>query len=89
MSKRLTTQEFILKSTSKHGNRYDYSNTEYVSEKSLISINCLEHGIFYQLPSVHYSKKTIEREECLKSLGYKIVSIWESDFKKINNRLCQ
>ena len=54
MSKRLTTQEFILKSTSKHGNRYDYSNTEYVSEKSLISINCLEHGIFYQLPSVHY-----------------------------------
>jgi hypothetical protein len=59
MSKRLTTQEFILKSISKHGNKYDYSNTEYVNEKSLISI------------------------------GYKIVSVWESDFKKINNRLCQ
>ncbi len=37
MSKRLTTKEFIWKSISKHGNKYD----------------------------------------------------WESDFKKINNRLCQ
>ena len=28
-------------------------------------------------------KKTIEREEYLKSLGYKIVSIWESEYKNI------
>jgi hypothetical protein len=29
--------------------------------------------------------KTIEREEYLRSKGYKVISIWESDFKKINN----
>jgi hypothetical protein len=28
-------------------------------------------------------KKTLEREDYLKSLGYKIISIWESDYKKI------
>jgi len=28
-------------------------------------------------------KKTIEREKYLKSIGYSIVSIWESDYKKI------
>lgn len=28
-------------------------------------------------------RKTIERENYLKSLGYKIISIWESEYKKI------
>jgi len=28
-------------------------------------------------------KKTMEREEYLKSLGYKVISIWESEYKKI------
>ena len=31
--------------------------------------------------------KTMERENYLKSLGYKIISIWESDFNKIKIKL--
>ena len=34
-------------------------------------------------------KRTIERENYLKLKGYKVISIWESDFKKINNKICQ
>lgn len=54
MSKRLTTQEFILKSNIKHDYKYNYSNTEYINDKSLVSIICKKHGIFQQLPNVHY-----------------------------------
>ena len=42
-----------------------------------------------RLTTKEFILKSIEREEYLKALGYKIVSVWESDFKKINNRLCQ
>lgn len=33
-------------------------------------------------------KKTLERENCLKELGYRLVSIWESDFLKNNKEKC-
>lgn len=38
--------------------------------------NCLNKWMIY-------IRKTIERENYLKSLGYEIVSIWESEYKKI------
>lgn len=54
MSKRLTTIDFIEKCAVIHNNRYDYSKVEYINEKALVSIICLEHGIFNQSASSHY-----------------------------------
>ncbi len=49
----LTTIEFINRSTAIHGNRYDYSLTEYYRSKSKVKIVCPLHGIFEQTPNDH------------------------------------
>jgi hypothetical protein len=50
---RLTTAEFIDKATSKLGNKYDYSQVNYVNTKTPVTIICPEHGPFKQRPSNH------------------------------------
>jgi hypothetical protein len=53
MSKRLTTEEFIKKAILVHGNKYDYSDTVYVTTRIKVSIRCPEHGVFEQTPNSH------------------------------------
>ena len=48
-----TTDEFIEKAKSVHGNTYDYSLVKYVSSQSKVIIICQEHGEFEQKPSGH------------------------------------
>lgn len=48
-----TTDIFINKAKSVHGNRYDYSKVEYKSIKEKVCIVCLEHGEFWQTPDNH------------------------------------
>ena len=55
MSKRLTTEEFIKKAILVHGNKYDYSDTVYVTTRIKVSIRCPEHGVFEQKPYSHLS----------------------------------
>jgi len=52
-NKKLTTEEFIEKSKSIHGDKYDYSKVEYVNNATNVIITCKKHGDFKQLPSVH------------------------------------
>jgi len=52
--RRLTTQEFIAKSRSKHRNTYDYSLVNYRGNKIKVIIICRRHGTFHQLPTNHY-----------------------------------
>ena len=49
----LNTTEFINRSIKKHGNKYDYSRTEYVKYTSKVIIICPEHGEFLQNPKKH------------------------------------
>lgn len=58
-----------------------HGNPKVYNSDGINRVNGLKYGDLY--------RKTIEREEYLKLKGYKVVSIWESDFKKINNKLCQ
>jgi hypothetical protein len=37
----------------KHGNKYDYSKTEYTTAKELVTITCPIHGDFRQTPNCH------------------------------------
>lgn len=54
--KRLTTEQFINKSISIHGDRYDYSMVKYINSKTKVEIICKEHGVFLQLPTDHCGK---------------------------------
>lgn len=51
--KKLTKEEFIRKSVIVHGNKYDYTDSEYVSGRIKTTITCHEHGKFIQEPRGH------------------------------------
>ena len=51
----LTTSKFIEKSKEIHGDKYDYSNVNYVNQKEKVCIVCPEHGEFWQNPFSHYN----------------------------------
>lgn len=53
MAKKLSTEEFIIKTISVHGNRYDYSRSKYIDCNQKIEIYCKEHGSFWQTPGAH------------------------------------
>ena len=57
MSKKLTTEEFIEKAKKKYGNKYDYSDVEYVSAKTKIRITCPIHGKFELSPEKFLNNK--------------------------------
>lgn len=48
-----TTEIFIQKSLEKHGNKYNYSKTNYINKSNKVIIICLIHGEFLQRPNVH------------------------------------
>lgn len=53
MAKKLTTDEFITRAISTHGDKYDYSLSDYHSSISPIVIICPTHGEFTQRPANH------------------------------------
>ena len=50
---RSNTEEFIQKSHAVHGDRYDYSQVEYVTKVDKVRIICKNHGEFEQIASNH------------------------------------
>jgi len=57
MSKRVTTEDFILKAQKVHGNKYDYRKAHYIAAKKKILIICPKHGEFFQQPNNHLTGK--------------------------------
>jgi hypothetical protein len=56
----ITTEQWIERFKSIHGDLYDYSLiTEIKNNIDKIPIICKEHGIFYQSPNKHYNSKTM------------------------------
>ena len=55
MGKRLTTEMFINKANIIHSNKYDYSKTSYVNNRTKVTIICPIHGEFEQTPNSHLS----------------------------------
>lgn len=49
----LTTEEFIEKAKSVHGEKYDYSKVVYKKSMVPVIITCREHGDFVQTPNNH------------------------------------
>jgi hypothetical protein len=55
--KRLTTEAFIERARTIHGDHYDYSQVEYLDSGTPVWIICPEHGPFGQTPDNHYAGK--------------------------------
>ncbi len=48
--KRLTKDEFIKRAKKVHGDKYDYSDVDYINSKTKVKIVCIEHGSFFNDP---------------------------------------
>ena len=49
------TDEFIKKSILVHGDKYDYSKSNYINSTEKVIIICKKHEEFLQIPSDHYN----------------------------------
>lgn len=49
----MTKDEFVEKARKVHGDKYDYSNSDYKKSNVKIDIICPKHGVFSQVPSSH------------------------------------
>ena len=50
---RKTTEQFVAEARAIHGDKYDYSEVEYIGCTIPVKINCPIHGSFYQQPTLH------------------------------------
>ena len=71
-SKRWDKNTFVNAARKVHGNRYCYDESVYINGITPLKIICKIHGELY--------KNTFMKFEKLKSLGYTIKYIWESDW---------
>lgn len=51
------TEFFIENAISVHGDRYDYSRSNYAKARTPVEIICKKHGSFYQTPNAHTAGK--------------------------------
>lgn len=82
------SEYFISKSRKYHGNKYDYSLVNYINNKTPVIIICAKHGVFEQIPDVHYKcncpKCVIEMNSNKRKMN--IVSLKRLSNKAHNNR---
>ena len=55
--KKITTEEFIRRSKVVHGNKYDYSKSEYTFSRKKLIVICKKHGEFKISPNNHFRGK--------------------------------
>lgn len=53
MSKKLTTVEFVARCRVTHGDKYEYTKTNYVNQKTKVVVTCPIHGDWECLPHNH------------------------------------
>ncbi len=51
--RRLSTEEFVERARRVHGDKYDYSQSQYVTSHDKVEIVCPQHGVFRQSPATH------------------------------------
>lgn len=63
--KAMTIKEFVRRAREVHGDRYDYSMTNYVTSTEKVTIGCPVHGPFEQLPLKHLQGRGCPHPECV------------------------
>lgn len=54
---KLSKEDFVKRAKEVHGDKYDYSESEYVNALTLLKIICPIHGEFWQRPASHVNNK--------------------------------
>jgi hypothetical protein len=93
-NKLITNKEFIEKSIEMHGNKYDYTLTNYSGRRKYVNIICKKHGVFKQLSRLHLEGygckkcKTSKLEDYLTERLIEIKEPFERDkkFKDCKNK---
>lgn len=85
MPRKLTTEEFIQRSIDKHGDKYDYSLTEYKKNSVKVKIICPEHGVFEQTPADHMVGKGCRQCGIIKNTLGRTMS--QEEFIRIANEV--
>ena len=80
-----TTEDFIKKAITVHGDEYDYSKVDYINQTSKVVIICKKHGEFYQQPNNHLSGKN----GCPKCLPDRLSKINREDASDIKSKILQ
>ena len=81
--KRLNTSEFIRRAKEVHGDKYYYSNTDYVNIRTKVIISCPIHGDFLQGPEQHV-KRGQGCPACGNVYRYKEINDWECKFRQVH-----
>lgn len=68
-------EDFIKDAISVHGNRYDYSQVNYVNNKTNVTVICPKHGPFEIMPQDHLQKLN-GCPKCSCSKGEKRILLW-------------
>ena len=58
---KITNEKFLERSKKIHGDKYDYSNVEYIHITKPVKIICKVHGEFEQTPSNHLTKYNCQK----------------------------
>ena len=74
--------DFVAQAFKKHGNKYDYSQSNYISAHIKIKIICNQHGEFWQTPHNHLKGQNCP--QCAKKEKLIKLSLTEEE---VNNRL--
>jgi hypothetical protein len=85
-TRKLTTEAFVQRAMSIHGDRYDYSLVKYKNLKTPVKIKCKAHGVFEMSPVAHIfqksncqkcaiNKRSNERKLTLVDFKYKALKI--------------
>lgn len=54
---RQSFEDFVKKAREIHGDKYNYTKSEYINRKTKVCIICPEHGEFWQTPNNHITQK--------------------------------
>lgn len=93
--KKLSTEEFIKRAKETHGDKYDYSITNYINRRTKIKYICPVHGVQEQLPENHIkygcgqcgiSKASIKRRVPIENLIKRFNEVHNNkyDYSKMN-----
>lgn len=81
----LTTEDFIKKAKAKHGDKYDYSEVEYLGSRQVVWLYCPEHGRFSQIADSHLQGKGCY--SCGRLASGKRLSLRAEGFRKKANEI--
>ncbi|MBO5435604.1 hypothetical protein J6A31_07410 [bacterium] len=86
-SRGMRTEEWVARAKTVHGDKYDYSQTVYVNQRTNVKIICKKHGLFEQKADSH-----IRGNGCrlcgLESEKHKGVHGWSDEQRDKTTRTC-